>query len=116
MKRKPMLLVGGAILLILATVWIPDVLGVVRATERPLGPPVRVVDFPINRKCVVTVDPLAASKPVIAGIENVVTGFAAPDTAEGVLIRLDPEWLVLRENSEDYWIPTSKVILIRVCE
>ena len=111
MKRHSMLFFGGAILVSMVAVLTPDVRGVVRTIE---SPPARLVDFPINRRCVVTVDPLAASKPVIAGIENVVTGFSAPDVVEGVLIRLDPDWLVLRENSNDYWIPTSKVILIRV--
>jgi hypothetical protein len=36
----------------------------------------------------------------------------APDTTEGILIRLDSDWLVLRDGYHENWIPTSKVIMI----
>ncbi len=70
------------------------------------------VDYPLNRTCVVTVDPIRLSKPVTAGRENIVTGFRAPDTVEGVLVRMDSEWLVLRNSSSESWIPASKVMMI----
>ena len=50
----------------------------------------------------------------IAGQANKVSGFVAPDTAEGILIQLDSDWLVLRDGSEENWIPKSKVLMIRV--
>lgn len=74
------------------------------------------VDHPFQRRCVVTIDPLASSKVEIAGKSNIVTGFSAPDTVEGILIRLDAEWLVLRDGCEENWIPRSKLLMIHVCD
>lgn len=73
-----------------------------------------MVEFPLNRPCVVTVDPRAESKREVVGQGNKISGFAAPDTAEGILVQMDSEWLVLRDGSYESWIPRSKVLLIRV--
>lgn len=84
----------------------------VRNSTGPSPSVTPLVDYPLNTICTVTVDSRSTEKPVIAGNTNKVTGFVAPDTAEGVLIRLDSEWLVLRDGSYESWIPTHKVIMI----
>lgn len=73
-----------------------------------------MVESPLNRSCVVTVDPRAESKREVVGQGNKISGFAAPDTAEGILVQMDSEWLVLRDGSYENWIPRNKVLLIRV--
>ena len=113
MKRNSTILLTCTIPLVIYTLWNPEVL----AGMRPQTPPVpgaRAIDYPLGQRCVVTVDPLAASKPPIAGTANKVTGFVATDTAEGTLIRIDSEWLVLRDGSNENWIPRSKIIMIHV--
>jgi hypothetical protein len=116
MKRQQVLILGGAVLLILGSASVPGVLAVARPTASPLISSARTIEPPLNRRCVVTVDPLQAPKPVIAGSANIVTGFVAPDTAEGVLIMLDADWLVLRDGCNENWIPKNKVIMIHVCD
>lgn len=110
-----MILLGGTILLIMSSAWIPGVLAGARSpvTLTSNAPP---LEYPLNRDCVVTVDPLSSPKPVIAGKANKVTGFVAPDTVEGALIRLDADWLVLRDGCNENWIPRNKVILIHFCD
>ena len=61
-------------------------------------------------------DPLSSSKPVIAGKANIVTGFTAPDTVEGILVRCDAEWLVLRDGRNENWVPRNKVIMLHFCD
>ena len=70
--------------------------------------------YPLNRDCTVTVDSRSEPKPKFAGEGNKIIGFVAPETAEGTLIRLDHDWLVLRDGTEDNWIPKGKVLIIRV--
>ena len=115
MKRTTLIFIVCAIALIICANWN----SVVRASVRnPVGIPVTgtpVVEIPLNMNCTVTVDSRSDEKPAIAGTANKVTGFVAPDTAEGILIRLDPEWLVLRDGPYyENWIPTKKVIMIHV--
>lgn len=110
-----MIILAGAISLIIYSTWSTSVLAGMRAHAGPSTPAEPPVDYPLNLNCVVTVDPLASSKPVIAGTANKVTGFVAPDTAEGILIRCDADWLVLRDGCNENWIPTNKVIMIHVC-
>ncbi len=109
-----MILLAGAIPLLIYATWNPDVLASVQAHPKLPLPGAHAVDYPLGLRCVVTVDPLAASKPVVAGTANKVTGFVAPDIAEGVLIRIDDEWLVLRDGYHDNWIPRHKIILMHV--
>lgn len=71
-------------------------------------------DYPLGVDCVVTVDPLDASTKVYAGDANVVTGFSAPDTVEGVLIHIDENWLILRKGKAVNWVPRKKVLLLHV--
>ena len=93
--------------------WTPAVSKGTSTTDLPPVPRESRVEYPLNRTCVVTVDPRAMSKPEIAGQANKVSGFVAPDTAEGILIHLDSEWLVLRDGSEENWIPRAKVLMVR---
>ena len=116
MKRQPVIFLGAAILLLMGSPWISAVLADIRAPANTLGPASAPAGCPLNRNCVVTVDPLSSSKPVIAGDANIVTGFVAPDTVEGTLIRFDDEWLVLRAGRNENWIPKSKVIMIHFCD
>lgn len=108
-----MILLGSVIALLLCSSWLPSVLAGVRG---PASTPPPALGYPLNRDCVVTVDPLSSSKPVIAGDANIVTGFRAPDTVEGTLIRFDAEWLVLRDGRNENWIPRNRVILIHFCD
>ncbi len=114
MKRQSLLLAGATAVLATLPFWAPAVSTGTNAADLSPGPPELRVDYPLNRSCVVTVDPRAASKPEIAGQANKVSGFVAPDTAEGILIHLDSDWLVLRDGSEENWIPKSKILMIRV--
>jgi hypothetical protein len=116
MKQQPMILLGGTILLLMSSTWISGVLAGVRTPGQPLTSNAPPLDYPLNRNCVVTVDPLSSPKPEIAGKANKITGFVAPDTVEGVLVRLDADWLVLRDACNENWIPQNKVILIHVCD
>lgn len=72
------------------------------------------IEYPLGQNCVITVDPLAASKPVYAGQTKINSGFIAPDTVRGVLIRVDESWMVLQEGINENWIPRNKVLLLRV--
>lgn len=107
-----MIFLGCVIALIICSTWTSGVLAGVRNSVGPLTSDTSLVDIPLNRICTVTVDSRSSSKPVLAGTATKVTGFVAPDTAEGVLIRLDADWLVLRDGSYESWIPTKKVIMI----
>lgn len=114
MKKQSLLLAGGTAVLATLPFWAPAVSTGTNATGFPPDLQELRVEYPLNRSCVVTVDPRAASKPEIAGQANKVSGFVAPDTAEGILIHFDSDWLVLRDGSEENWIPKSKVLMIRV--
>jgi len=114
MKHQSMILLACAIPLFIYATWAPDVLAAARSQPTAPIPGAPAVDYPLGLRCVVTVDPLAASKPVVAESFNKATGFAAPDIAEGVLIRMDNEWLVLRDGYHDDWIPRNKIILMHV--
>jgi hypothetical protein len=114
MKRIPLLMLGTAALLLLSAVWTPGALAAARSSEPALPVRQAQVGYPLHHSCVVTVDPYALSKTEIVGLANKSTGFVAPDTAEGVLVRLDDEWLVLRDGIHDNWIPKAKVLMIHV--
>ena len=79
------------------------------SSATPLG-------YPLKHECVVTVDSLAVVKPAVAGGANIVTGFVAPDTVRGTLVRIDAEWLVLQDGCNENWIPRAKVMMIHFCD
>ena len=77
------------------------------------GNPASKVDVPLGLRCVVTLDPAASEKTAISSELLSLSGFTSPNTSEGVLVRLDAEWLVLRDGNYDNWIPRDKVLLMR---
>lgn len=105
-------MIVGAIALIMSLISIPVVRAGARSPAVTLASGASLVDIPFNTICTVTVDSRSTEKPVLAGTGNKSTGFVAPDVAEGILIRLDSEWVVLRDGSYESWIPTHKVIMI----
>lgn len=70
------------------------------------------VKSPFGQLCIVTLDPRAerAVKPADALKKSSLTG---DDTVEGSLVRLDEEWLVLKDGSYENWIPRDKVLFMR---
>ncbi len=112
MKQQLIIFVGGAIALIFCSAWIPSEQSAARTPIKPPTTVERRIEFPLGQRCAVTLDPRAASKPVVAGKANIVTGFDAPDIAEGILVRMDNEWLVLRGGSDENWIPMNKVLMV----
>ncbi len=110
-----MYVAGGAAMLFMLPLWTDGVRAGGIAPPVPQSAPLLAeVDYPLNRDCTVTVDSRSEPKLQFAGQGKKITGFAAPDTAEGILIRLDNDWLVLRDGSEENWIPKEKVLMIRV--
>ena len=108
--KATLLLAGCAALMITAPAW--------TAGSSNNGAPVNgvsapEVDLPLNCTCIVTVDPRVGPKPEYPGEANAISGFFAPDTARGTLIRLDDQWVVLRDGYHENWIPMAKVIMIR---
>jgi hypothetical protein len=73
------------------------------------------VDLPLGRKCIVSVDP-HASRAGLPATENQASGFAADGTAQGQLIRLSEDWCVLKDGNAENWIPTDKILMIRVTD
>ena len=109
-----MILAGGAVLLAMLPMWTPGLVAGPSASTPAGIPGHSLPESPLNRNCVVTVDPRAEAKREVVGLGNKISGFAAPDTAEGVLVHLDSEWLVLRDGSYESWIPRNKVLMLRV--
>ena len=116
MKPQPMIFLGAAISLLMCSTWISDVFADARTPGHISTPAASPLDFPRHKNCVVTVDTRSSPKPVIAGEANIVTGFDAPDAVEGILIRIDSDWLVLRDGCDENWIPRNKVLMIHFCE
>jgi hypothetical protein len=114
MKKPSMLIVGGAFMLAMVPVWTSGITAGAQDGAAALVSGGSLAGSPLNRACVVTVDTRGAPKTEFAGAGNMISGFSAPDTVEGILIGLDSEWLVLREDGEENWIPRNKILLLRV--
>ena len=69
-------------------------------------------EFPINLRCVVTVDP--QYRTTESSEQSPKAGFIGPNMLEGIIIRMDPDWLVLKDGSFENWIPRDKILTIRV--
>lgn len=69
-------------------------------------------ETPINCRCVVTVDPQFRASD--SAEQSPKGGFTGPNMLEGVLVRMDQEWLVLKDGSFENWIPRDKVLTVRV--
>jgi hypothetical protein len=78
------------------------------------GQEVAAGSTPLNCRCIVTVDP--QFKPAVESADQPQkgSGFIAPNTVEGIVVRMDSEWLVLKDGSYENWIPKDKVLLLRV--
>jgi hypothetical protein len=108
--KATLLLAGCAALLITGSAWTAGSSN--NGTPVP-GVPAPEVDLPLNCTCIVTVDPRVGPKPEYPGEANAISGFFAPDTARGTLIRLDDQWVVLRDGYHENWIPMRKVVMLR---
>jgi len=108
--KATLLLAGCAALMISAPAWTAGSAIPVIPVQGVAAPE---VDLPLNSSCVVTVDPRVGPKPKYPGEANANSGFFAPDTARGTLIRLDERWVVLRDGYHENWIPMAKVVMIR---
>jgi hypothetical protein len=106
MKSKLFLIVGCVAVLVAAPLWSSS-------GHAPAGADPVVDEAPLGRSCVVTLDSRDGPKPVHPGEANALSGFIAPDTARGVLLRLDAGWVVLRDGTDENWIPREKVLMIR---
>jgi hypothetical protein len=113
--QQPSIIIGAAIVLLFCFPWLSGVLADSLPVGAAMAPVANSNGYPLFHECVVTVDPLAVSKTVTAGDSNIVTGFDAPDTVRGKLIRLDAEWLVLRDGCNENWIARNKVLMIHIC-
>ncbi len=71
------------------------------------------VKAPFGQLCIVTLDPRAehAVKPAADAVKK--TSLTGDDTVEGILVRVDEEWLVLKDGSYENWIPRDKVLFMR---
>jgi hypothetical protein len=108
--KASLLWAGCAALLIAGSAWTA---GSSSNTAAVPGAAAPEVDLPMNCTCIVTVDPRVGPKPEYPGEANAISGFFAPDTARGTLIRLDDQWVVLRDGYHENWIPMRKVVMIR---
>jgi hypothetical protein len=108
--KATLLLAGCAVLLVTGSAWTAGH----RTDEAiPAGVSIPELELPLNRSCIVTVDPRVGPKPEYPGEANAISGFFAPDTVRGTLIRLDAQWVVLLDGYHENWIPMSKVVMIR---
>lgn len=102
---------GCAALLVTGSAWTA---GNLNGDSAPVnGVSIPELELPLNCVCIVTVDPRVGPKPEYPGEANAISGFFAPDTVRGNLIRLDDQWLVLRDGYHENWIPMAKVLMIR---
>jgi hypothetical protein len=67
---------------------------------------------PLNLRCVVVVDP--EHPHADPAEQSPKGGFTGPNMLEGVVIRIDQEWLVLKDGSFENWIPREKILNVRV--
>ncbi len=105
-KKFPALLLVAALPLILLVPWTSGV-------HAEPGTKSKVSDFPIplGKRCVVSVLSFYDPRAVVLGSTP-----SVPSSAEGNLIRMDSEWIVLRDGNNDYWISPDKVTIMKVSQ
>jgi hypothetical protein len=113
MKSQSAFIIVGAVSLMLGASWFSEVLAQPR-NETQITPD-KKSDYPIGRRCVVTLDP-QHPKPVVVGEANVVTGFTAPDTVTGILAVWNDDWVAVRDGTNENWMRAEKVIMIHIAE
>ena len=69
--------------------------------------------LPFNRKCTVTLDARSNARSSMTQEMQQQSGFVRQDTVEGTLISADAEWLVLKSDNTENWIPRDKILLLR---
>lgn len=108
MKSKLMALTLGTVTIAFLSLIGSDV----SAQNPPATSSNPAVELPLGLRCVVTLDPAAPDRTI--PVEPLrASGFYAPNTTEGTLVRLDADWVVLRDGNYDNWIPRNKVLLLR---
>ncbi len=114
MKRFPLILTTGILASILITPFASSAFASLQSQVK--APELRIpkIEYPIGQNCVVTVDPLAATKPAYPGQARINSGFVTQDTVRGVLIRVDESWMILQEGTNENWIPRNKILMVRV--
>lgn len=70
--------------------------------------------IPFGQLCIVTLDPRAERTRHPVGDSLKETGLTVHDSVEGTLVRVDDEWLVLKDGTYENWIPRDKVLFMRV--
>lgn len=109
MKTVLSLLAGAAV--IAAAVSFPT--SAVHA-QQAVAPAAAAGAIPVGLRCIVTLDPRATGNSIPAPAVQEKTGLTAEDTAEGILVAMGGEWLVLKDGTYENWIPRDKVLFMRV--
>lgn len=110
MNAKLLPLFAGIAAVVSFTVWTDDAKAQV---AKPAAPSAPAIELPVGLRCVVTLDPQASDKMTTTNELLRSSGFTDLNTTEGVLVRMDHEWVVLRDGNYDNWIPRGKVLLLR---
>ena len=106
-KNRILPLFCGATALVMFALWNTD------ATAQSGPGAGTVAKLPFNRKCTVTLDARSNARSSMTQEMQQQSGFVRQDTVEGTLISADAEWLVLKNDNTENWIPRDKVLLLR---
>jgi len=68
---------------------------------------------PMNLKCYVTLDASSNSRAGMTQEMQQQSGFIATDTVQGTVVLVSPEWLVLKDDNSENWIPRDKILMVR---
>jgi len=107
MKNRLILLSCGAAVLAMFAFWNGEV------TAQPTPADGRSSELSVNLKCIVTLDAQSNSRSAMTAELQTISGFVRQDTVQGTLIRVNSEWLVLKDGESENWIPRDKVLLLR---
>ena len=107
MKPVLPLLAGAAVIAAAMSFWSP----VARAQQ-----PVAKEDAKsaLGQPCVITLNP--EGRDILTPVNEPLrkTGLRPEGTVEGTLLEINDQWVILKDGSYENWIPTDKVLLIRV--
>ncbi|MES2924098.1 MAG: hypothetical protein V4819_21280 [Verrucomicrobiota bacterium] len=87
--------------------------GQVTAPSKSGGDGRALSEFPMNLKCIITLDARSNSRSTMTQEMQVLGGFVRHDTVQGTLVRVNSEWLVLKDGDSENWVPRDKVLLVR---
>jgi|GEM_PF-5862464 len=111
MKSFTLSILAGAAMIGSIAVWNHEATAQTAAADS--GKVVAVAEVPLNCRCIVTLDPDFKMAQDTSSQTQKNPGFTSAYTAEGVLVRMDSEWVVLRDGASESWIPKEKVLLIQ---